>query len=162
MMFRRQRPAVAPALPAEPLTNTRIGWLMAVAACALVPHGSHLPGWLIYAAFWGIFGCVSPFIQGSRQTIDATHQTRVSRTTAGHAHTNHLGNNSDHPSGVLIGHFIQSRARLRQSLSNRLKHLRQWRCGCLCNPLAHAIYRASQPIGLICLRRGQHARTGRS
>lgn len=26
----------------------------------------HLPGWLIYAAFWGIFGCVSPFIQGSR------------------------------------------------------------------------------------------------
>ena len=28
----------------------RNGWLMAVAACALVPHGSHLPGWLIAVA----------------------------------------------------------------------------------------------------------------
>lgn len=25
----------------------------------------HLPGWLIYAAFWGIFGCVAPFIKAS-------------------------------------------------------------------------------------------------
>lgn len=29
-------------------------------------NAPHLPGWLIYAAFWGIFGCVSPFVQGSR------------------------------------------------------------------------------------------------
>ena len=25
----------------------------------------HLPGWLIYAAFWGFFGCVTPFIRAS-------------------------------------------------------------------------------------------------
>ncbi len=25
----------------------------------------HLPGWLVYAAFWAIFGCVAPFIRGS-------------------------------------------------------------------------------------------------
>ncbi len=25
----------------------------------------HLPGWLIYAAFWGVFGCISPFIRAS-------------------------------------------------------------------------------------------------
>ena len=25
----------------------------------------HLPGWLVYAAFWGIFGCVAPFIRAS-------------------------------------------------------------------------------------------------
>ncbi|MCF7087831.1 hypothetical protein, partial [Klebsiella pneumoniae] len=36
----------APTLPSAPLTNTRIGWLMAVAACALLPHADHLPGWL--------------------------------------------------------------------------------------------------------------------
>lgn len=23
----------------------------------------HLPGWLVYAAFWGILGCVAPFIR---------------------------------------------------------------------------------------------------
>ena len=28
-------------------------------------NAPHLPGWLIYAAFWGIFGCVSPFIRSS-------------------------------------------------------------------------------------------------
>jgi hypothetical protein len=28
-------------------------------------NAPHLPGWLIYAAFWGIFGCVSPFIRTS-------------------------------------------------------------------------------------------------
>ena len=26
----------------------------------------HLPGWLIYAAFWAILGCVAPFIRGSQ------------------------------------------------------------------------------------------------
>src|SRR5690606_12615319 len=25
----------------------------------------HLPGWLVYAAFWAFFGCVSPFIRAS-------------------------------------------------------------------------------------------------
>ena len=25
----------------------------------------HLPGWLIYAAFWAFFGCVAPFIRAS-------------------------------------------------------------------------------------------------
>ena len=25
----------------------------------------HLPGWLVYAAFWGIFGCVTPFVRAS-------------------------------------------------------------------------------------------------
>jgi putative oxidoreductase len=25
----------------------------------------HLPGWLVYAAFWFIYGCVSPFIRTS-------------------------------------------------------------------------------------------------
>ena len=25
----------------------------------------HLPGWLIYAAFWAFFGCVTPFIRAS-------------------------------------------------------------------------------------------------
>lgn len=25
----------------------------------------HLPGWLVYAAFWGILGCVAPFIRTS-------------------------------------------------------------------------------------------------
>jgi hypothetical protein len=25
----------------------------------------HLPGWLVYAAFWAIFGCISPFIRAS-------------------------------------------------------------------------------------------------
>lgn len=25
----------------------------------------HLPSWLVYAAFWGIFGCISPFIRAS-------------------------------------------------------------------------------------------------
>lgn len=28
-------------------------------------NAPHLPGWLIYAAFWGIFGCVAPFIRTS-------------------------------------------------------------------------------------------------
>lgn len=47
MKWRRNsgpRPAV------EPLDRTRIAWLMAVAACALLPHGAHLPGWLIAVA----------------------------------------------------------------------------------------------------------------
>jgi hypothetical protein len=25
----------------------------------------HLPGWLVYAAFWACFGCVAPFIRAS-------------------------------------------------------------------------------------------------
>jgi len=25
----------------------------------------HLPAWLVYAAFWGFFGCVAPFIRAS-------------------------------------------------------------------------------------------------
>lgn len=25
----------------------------------------HLPGWLVYAAFWAAFGCVAPFIKAS-------------------------------------------------------------------------------------------------
>ncbi len=29
-----------------PLDARRVAWLMAVAACALLPHASHLPGWL--------------------------------------------------------------------------------------------------------------------
>ncbi len=28
-------------------------------------NAPHLPGWLIYAAFWGLFGCVAPFIRAS-------------------------------------------------------------------------------------------------
>ena len=28
-------------------------------------HAPHLPGWLIYAAFWGLYGLVSPFIRTS-------------------------------------------------------------------------------------------------
>ena len=28
-------------------------------------NAPHLPGWLIYAAFWAFFGCVTPFIRGS-------------------------------------------------------------------------------------------------
>lgn len=46
MMFRRKRSPPAPAMPSAPLTDTRIGWLMAVAACALLPHADHLPAWL--------------------------------------------------------------------------------------------------------------------
>jgi hypothetical protein len=26
---------------------------------------SHLPGWLVYPAFWAFFGCVAPFIRSS-------------------------------------------------------------------------------------------------
>ncbi|WP_306476669.1 DUF3488 and transglutaminase-like domain-containing protein [Methyloversatilis sp.] len=44
------RRTTAPPVAAEPLDRARIAWLMAVAACALVPHGSHLPGWLIAVA----------------------------------------------------------------------------------------------------------------
>ena len=46
----RWRRTTAPRVAAEPLDQSRIAWLMAVAACALVPHGSHLPGWLIAVA----------------------------------------------------------------------------------------------------------------
>jgi putative oxidoreductase len=28
-------------------------------------NAPHLPGWLIYAAFWGLYGCVAPFIKAS-------------------------------------------------------------------------------------------------
>ena len=28
-------------------------------------NAPHLPGWLIYAAFWGLYGMVSPFIRNS-------------------------------------------------------------------------------------------------
>jgi transglutaminase-like putative cysteine protease len=47
MKWRRNR---APTPVAQPLDRTRIAWLMAVAACALLPHGAHLPGWLIAVA----------------------------------------------------------------------------------------------------------------
>ena len=43
MMFRRAAKAV-PDLP--PLDAQRTGWLLAVAASALLPHADHLPGWL--------------------------------------------------------------------------------------------------------------------
>lgn len=28
-------------------------------------NAPHLPGWLIYAVFWGLYGCVAPFIKAS-------------------------------------------------------------------------------------------------
>jgi hypothetical protein len=28
-------------------------------------NAPHLPGWLVYAAFWGLYGCVAPFIRAS-------------------------------------------------------------------------------------------------
>jgi len=28
-------------------------------------NAPHLPGWLIYAAFWGLFGCVAPFVRST-------------------------------------------------------------------------------------------------
>jgi putative oxidoreductase len=28
-------------------------------------NAPHLPGWLIYAAFWGLYGCVAPLIKAS-------------------------------------------------------------------------------------------------
>lgn len=31
-----------------------------------IAEAPHLPGWLIYPAFWGAFGLVSPFIRTSR------------------------------------------------------------------------------------------------
>ena len=31
-----------------------------------IAEAPHLPGWLIYPAFWGAFGLVSPFIRSSR------------------------------------------------------------------------------------------------
>ncbi len=39
-----------PGAVAEPLDRARTAWLMAVAACALLPHASHLPGWLLAVA----------------------------------------------------------------------------------------------------------------
>lgn len=31
-----------------------------------IADAPHLPGWLVYPAFWGAFGLVSPFIRSSR------------------------------------------------------------------------------------------------
>lgn len=28
-------------------------------------NAPHLPGWLVYAAFWGLYACVAPFIKAS-------------------------------------------------------------------------------------------------
>jgi transglutaminase-like putative cysteine protease len=53
MKWLRNRPHTQTRTPkpvAEPLDSSRIAWLMAVAACALLPHGSHLPGWLLAVA----------------------------------------------------------------------------------------------------------------
>jgi protein-glutamine gamma-glutamyltransferase len=42
--WRKRSPRVATL--STPLTPSQVAWLMAVAACALLPHASHLPTWL--------------------------------------------------------------------------------------------------------------------
>ena len=44
--LRPRAPLAPPEARGEALSEARIGWLMAVAACALLPHADHLPGWL--------------------------------------------------------------------------------------------------------------------
>jgi transglutaminase-like putative cysteine protease len=46
----RWRRTASPKPGIEPLEHAQIAWLMAVAACALLPHGAHLPTWLIAVA----------------------------------------------------------------------------------------------------------------
>ena len=45
MKWRRNR-TTGRAEDGPSLDARRIAWLMAVAACGLLPHASHLPGWL--------------------------------------------------------------------------------------------------------------------